>query len=155
MRILFVDVDGPLIPASALLVNRLASFERKIPRTPLVILNTICDITGAKVVMNTTHNRDYPSILTIHESMILGGFDPDNFYFRNSKTKYPSIQRDVAVTGWVSDYLNEDDDYVCIDDVVCTDDDHMELVDPIVGLTIHNANNIIERWGGDRMVFCI
>lgn len=153
MRILFVD--GPLIPASALLVDRMASFERKIPKETLAILNAICERTGAKVVMNTTHNRDYFGITGIHIAMEKHGFNPEYFHEPQAKTQYPEIPRDKAVTKWVKDNLTFMDDYVCVDDVVCADDKHMELIDPIIGLTIRSANRIIRRWGGDPLIFCI
>lgn len=151
MKILFVDVDGPLIPASQFLLDRFASMERRIPPLTVAMLNKICQETGALVVMNTTHNRNFSDVQDITMAMVEAGFNSDYFHPTSWKTKYPRVDREKAVNDWLLKH-DEVDDYVCIDDVQCADDDHMLLVDPDIGLTVAGMNQIIERFGGDLFI---
>ena len=151
MKILFVDVDGPLIPASQFLIDKFASIERRIPPLTVAILNKICQETGALVVMNTTHNRTYSDIWDIAVAMKDAGFDPSFFHPTSRKTAYPETSRSDAVSSWLAKH-SEVDDYVCIDDVKCASDDHMLLIDPDIGLTIAGMNEVIERFGGKPFI---
>lgn len=152
MKVLFVDVDGPLIPATALLMDRGASFKRKIPELQVRILNEICARTGACVVMNTTHNRNFVGLPDICDAMAAYGFKYE-FFHNDCKTTYPVWnKRSDSVRQWLASNPGVDD-YVCIDDVICAVDGHMILVDPYIGLTLRHANEIIARWGGDELIF--
>lgn len=130
MKVLFVDVDGPLIPATSLLMD-----------------------IGASVVMNTTHNRDFEGLPDICDAMVATGFNVNFFHPRAKKTAYPAWnKRNDAVRQWLASH-SYIEDYLCIDDVVCASPDHMICVDPYIGLTLRHANEIIARWGGDELVF--
>ena len=153
MKVLFVDVDGPLIPGTALLMDRGASCERKIPELQVRILNEICARTGAFVVMHTTHNRDFEGLPDICAAMVDVGFNVNFFHPRTKKTAYPTWnKRDDSVRQWLASHSYVED-YICIDDVVCAPSDHMMLVDPYIGLNLRQANLIISRWGGEQLFF--
>lgn len=153
MKILFVDVDGPLIPSTEFLLDKLCSFQRRLPKLQIALLNAICDRTGAKVVMNTTHNMMYPDIPNIRDAMVASGFNSDYFHTDRPSTQYPNGSRSNAVISWLSGFGSDVTDYVCIDDVMCAVPDHMELIDPDLGLQLSNVNRIIERFGGKPFIF--
>lgn len=152
MKILFVDVDGPLIPASQFLLDKMCSFQRRIPELQIALLNAICERTGAKVVMNTTHNMIFPHIPNIRDAMVSSGFCIDYFHKMEPSTQYPNGSRSNAVRSWLSEFGSDVSDYICIDDAVCADDDHMELINPDIGLQLPEVNNIIHRLGGNPFV---
>lgn len=155
MKIIFLDVDGVIIPASEHLVDFMASFKWRFALPQLRMVEKICELTGAKVIMNTTHNRWAEEL---REAMSMSGFNPAFFCEELPYTSYPLISRTDAVIVALSNLKDMGitvDDYVCIDDVVCAPESHMVECDPYIGLTIHQMNDVIERWGGKPLVFCV
>ena len=147
MKILFVDVDGVLIPASQAILDPLCFLNRNIPELQITMLARICEITDAKVVMNTTHNLNQPDEPSVHELMVRKGFDIKHFHPVCNKTKYPHIPRRSAVKDWMQEHGDDVVQWICIDDAVCADKPHMVHVDSEVGITITNMNSILCSFG--------
>lgn len=61
-KVIFLDIDGPTIPASYFLVDNMASWNRRFPDTTVAVIKRLCERTGAKVVFNTTHNRPFKGV---------------------------------------------------------------------------------------------
>lgn len=49
-RIIFLDIDGPMIPGTRYLINRSCSFDRDFPAETIAVINEVCHRTGAKIV---------------------------------------------------------------------------------------------------------
>lgn len=155
MKIIFLDVDGVIVPASEHLVDFMASFEWRFAIPQLRMVEKICELTGAKVIMNTSHNRRAEEL---RKTMCMSGFNPAFFCEDLPSTNYPDTKRDKAVESALNEFLAKGiivEDYVCIDDVVCAPENHMVTCDPYIGLTIYQMNDVIERWGGKPLVFYV
>lgn len=155
MKILFVDVDGVLIPASQAILDPLCFLNRNIPDLQLAMLTRICETSDAKVVMNTTHNLTPPDKPSIHEVMIRKGFDAKHFHPVCNKTEYPHISRKLAVRQWIREHGKEIDMWLCVDDTICADDQHMVHVDSEVGITISNMNTILTTFGHNPILIFV
>lgn len=55
-RVIFVDIDGPMIPSYMYLGNTLASYERNFSPYAVKALNEFCERSGAQIVFNSFHN---------------------------------------------------------------------------------------------------
>jgi hypothetical protein len=54
-RIVFLDIDGPVIPFSMFLVDRHASINRVLAPIPVAVVKMICERSGARVVFKKNH----------------------------------------------------------------------------------------------------
>ena len=155
MKVLFVDVDGVMIPAAQHLVDPMCSLNRNIPNMTVAVLNKICEITNARVVMNTVHNTDHENTPSIYDAMVSAGFKPEYFYPEHYKTDYPNRRRSQAVVSWLQTHGNDVSDWVCIDDTECATAEHMLLIDSDIGLNVRYANELLTRWNHTPMVFML
>ncbi|UIS25288.1 hypothetical protein [Erythrobacter phage vB_EliS-L02] len=144
-RILFLDIDGPMIPASYYLVDRSCSHYRRFPETQIALLNELCERSGAKIVFNTTHNQEWEWAPPIHHALQAHGLKREHIRETNFKTRYPSLPRDLAVAEWLAEN-NPDADWLALDDVRFTDDDRLIWVDADTGITLVHLNEIADRW---------
>ena len=55
-KIIFLDIDGPMIPYTSFLFNPHASFDQVLDDRCCRVLHKIIEASGAKIVFNTTHN---------------------------------------------------------------------------------------------------
>ncbi|QIG70654.1 hypothetical protein EVB91_098 [Rhizobium phage RHph_I1_18] len=55
-RVIFVDIDGPMIPGGMYLRSMGASYERLFASHCVDALNAFCERTSAKIVFNSYHN---------------------------------------------------------------------------------------------------
>lgn len=146
-KVVFLDIDGPMIPATMYLVDKMASFNRVFPSTTVAVVNELCERTGAKVVFNTTHNRPFEHVPNIDVALINHGLAEGHLHPSDRHTAYPDLPRDVAVKEWLTRHP-EVTAWVALDDVRCADDEHMVLVDPDAGLHLGHLNDAIGRLGG-------
>lgn len=146
-KVIFLDIDGPMIPATMFLVDRMASFNRVFPVTTVAVVNELCERTGAKIVFNTTHNRPFPDVPNIDAALVRHGLCESHLHPTDRHTNYPDIARDLAVKEWLARHP-EVREWVALDDVRCADDDHMILVDGDAGLHVGHLNDAIHRLGG-------
>ena len=93
-RIIFLDIDGPMIPGTAYLDNVHCSWEQELYYPCVNVLRKILDASGAKIVFNTSHNvgRYFYSLVQKFEEQ---GFKNDIHEVK--KTLYPSPPADMVV----------------------------------------------------------
>lgn len=153
-KVIFLDIDGPMIPATMFLINRMASWEREFPATTIAVINRLCENTGAKVVFNTTHNTSIVGVKDIEEAMVDAGFKREHLHPSDLKTEYPVVPRDQAVIRWLADHP-EVTHWVALDDAKFTADERLILVDPDAGLHVGHLNLAIDQLGGERVIMLI
>lgn len=151
MKVIFLDIDGPMIPASYFLVDSMASWKRRFPETTIAVLRELCIRTGAKVVFNTTHNRPFVDVDDIDVALEKQGLDREHIHETDLATKYPDLPRDVAVKEWLHRHP-EVTDWIALDDVKFTEDERLIWVDPDAGLHLGHLNNAIEKLGGRPVI---
>jgi hypothetical protein len=173
-RIVFLDVDGPLIPSYQYINNRMASYERNFSPICVNIVKMIVDPNGqwklgvdplekyrdpkrhppVKIVMNTYHNQ-HPTELWA----ALREFGLTEYMHTNWQTSYPQFNsqyganRMYAIDGWLkvnSDtVLNDYDgdfDWIALDDENFTNDARLFLIDFDLGITVKTYNAIAADW---------
>lgn len=144
-RIVFLDIDGPVIPFSMFLIDRYASINRVLAPIPVAVVKMICERSGAKVVFNTTHNINIQGVVNIDHAMVKAGF-PAEYIHEDFKTKYPDLPRDTAVMEWMKRHP-EVTDWVALDDTKFMRADNVIWVDPDAGLHLGHLNAVLDRWG--------
>lgn len=144
-RIVFLDIDGPIIPYSMFLVDRMCSWQRIIPAVTVAVVREVCKRGDAQVVFNTTHNTAIDGVDDIEIACIKAGL-PEDAVHPDMKTKYPQIARDLAVLEWLSRHP-EVEDWIAFDDVRFTDKDNLIWIDPDAGLHLGHLNTALGRWG--------
>lgn len=108
-KIVFLDIDGPMIPTSWYLQNNMASLDQDFSPQCVAVLKELIDRSGAKIVFNSTHSRDlyprghekdkYPGLIP---QMKKFGFTDDNFH-QNIRTNYPNgSDRLDCIEAWLA-----------------------------------------------------
>lgn len=151
-RILFLDIDGVMIPATQVLIDTASCVHRKFPATTIAVLNELCRMSDAVIVFNTSHNspHQYGPTEDIRESIIKAGVKPQYIHPTDHKTMYRNqaytgmpLDRSQAIHEWLLRHLEVDDLWVVLDDVRCDVDEHMILVDPHGGLHTGHLNRAL------------
>lgn len=145
-KVVFLDIDGPMIPATMFLVDRMASYHRRFPPTTVAVINRLCEETGAKIVFNTTHNRPFDGVPDIGAALVEQGLDAEHIH-SDGHTRYPDIPRDLAVKEWLKRHP-EALDWIALDDTKFTDAENLIWVDPEAGLHLGHLNQGIRALGG-------
>lgn len=143
-RIIFLDIDGPMIPSYQYLINRSCSHYREMAPGPIACLNELCERSGAKVVFNTTHNQTWEWAPDIQHAMTAHGFRREFIRETDFKTRYPSLARDLAVKEWLAQHGPVD--WLAFDDSRFTEDDRLIWVDADQGLNLSHINEAADRW---------
>lgn len=153
--VIFLDIDGVMIPTYQCLVSRSAFFDRIFPQSTILVLNELCSRVDAKVVINSSHNNQFPDkdVPEIKQALINHGFKQEYFH-EDPHTRYPSVKRDVAITEWLNNHP-EVSEWVAIDDSRCAPPEHMVLCDPDYGLTLKECNMVLDILGGDFVIVLI
>jgi hypothetical protein len=144
-RVIFLDIDGPIIPYTMFLIDAMASHNRVIPPLTVSVVRELCKRSGAKVVFNSTHNRRWKGVHDIDVAVAKAGL-PESDLHPDMRTKYPDLDRDVAVVEWLSRHP-EVRDWVAFDDCEFTEADNLIWVDPNAGLNLSHLNSALSRWG--------
>jgi len=146
-KIIFVDVDGPLINTPCYFVDTMASIERKVFNTQsLGYLIELARVAAAKIVTNSTHNNfevhrgevDF----TLKDDMVRWGV-PEEFFHSDWRTTYPyppeskfsssSAQRRLyAISLWQE--KNGNVDWIAFDDDIFTTDPRLIPIDFLKGI---------------------
>lgn len=151
-KVLFLDIDGTLISETQMLVDRRAIADRSVPQHVIVILNLLCQRTGARIVFNTAHNQPSASAPDIEVALIQQGLHVDHLHPDDVKTRYPSLARDLAVKDWLFRHP-EVEHWIAFDDVRFTDEPNLIWIDAVAGLHIGHLNQAIDQLGGDPVLF--
>ena len=117
--VIFLDIDGPIIPYTSFLFNAHASWEQELDQRCCRVLHKIIGASGAKIVFNTTHNtmlhpRDGDSIPGLIPQFEAAGFGPH--LHEVVHTVYPHVDRLTAIMDWLHNN-GKDRQWVALDDV--------------------------------------
>lgn len=104
--ILFLDIDGPMIPTREYLFNVHASLDQSLNSDCLRVLRKVLDDTGARVVFNTTHNRNFKREGLI-KHFAEAGFLVGREIHEDSHTLYPDVNRLTAIREWLGRHPEE------------------------------------------------
>jgi hypothetical protein len=147
-RILFLDIDGPMIPAGCYFIYGMhASMKRKFSPISVGIVNELCHQAEAKIVFNTAHNSDGERVI---EDAVREGIKRGHIWSGNAQTRYPNTEsRLTAIEHWIQENIDQEKTrlkWVGFDDF---DYKHQNLVlvDFDVGLTPVHMNRAIEILG--------
>lgn len=151
-KIIFLDIDGPMIPGTQLLVDNLASWKREFPVHTVAVVRELCERTGAVVVFNTTHNRPFREVDDIDVALEKQGLPRECIHPTDLATQYPDLPRDVAVTEWLARHP-EVTHWVALDDVKFTPDERLIWIEPMAGLDVNHLNQAIDLLGGGKKVW--
>jgi len=121
-KIIFLDIDGPMIPGTSYLENRFASLHQEFCPRCIMVLKKILEKSEAKVVFNSTHNlhlektTHIPGLLNVWKEH----FDMDVLH-PSIKTNYPNptktwlvpeghkpTRRLIAIYEWLHDNYDMD-----------------------------------------------
>jgi len=154
MKIAFLDIDGPMIPAGQYLINRRCSWERDFPAIPIACMNALCERSGAKIVLNTTHNSPIDGVPDIKEMLIKAGLKAEHFH-AEAKTEYPDViadnRRQKAVFNWLDKHPGVTH-WVAFDDEKFTEDENLIHVDLDSGIHVGHINQALGILGGKPFI---
>lgn len=159
-RIIFLDIDGPLIPSPLYNIDRLCSLRRSVMSTVAIgcILN-LCNRADAKIVTNTMHNYHDTSTGDLRNDLIEHGI-LETYFHNDWRTKFPydNIGSDFmtdlhnithprlrAIQQW--QHKNGNADWICFDDELFTDDKRLIHIDFDKGITTDERNKAFDLWG--------
>lgn len=147
-KVIFLDIDGPMIPYTSFLFNVHASFDQELDTRCIKVLKKIIEESNAYIVFNTTHNRMlYPSQQDKIPGLI-NQFEQHGLGDRIHKTVctvYPDTDRLTAIRHWLSSN-NPDANWVALDDVKINHD-RACLVDADLGIGMREYNHCAQWFG--------
>ena len=146
MRVVFLDIDGPMIPSTWVLCHPMAAWDRTFPETTIRVMNMLCERSGARIVLNSTHNDPMTDAPDIVEALVAHGLERAHFHPQDPKTRCPALPRDESVTEWLARHP-EVEDWIGYDDAVYSQNDNLIWVDPDSGLTLCHLNQALTRFG--------
>jgi HAD domain in Swiss Army Knife RNA repair proteins len=161
-RIIFIDIDGPIINTPCYFLDGQCSMERTVMNTQA--LGYIADLvksSGAKIVTNSTHNtHDVVDLLTgqnrtLKHDLVKWGLDTvwfhDNWhtsypFAKGAKfSEYTSHQRLKAIEQWQEE--NGESDWICFDDEPFTEDPRLIVIDFDLGIDEQVWRTARDFWG--------
>lgn len=136
-RIVFLDIDGPMIPAGCYLAyGRMASFDRKFSPISVACINKLCHETKAKIVFNSVHCGSGQALVddAIREGIKVGHLH------ENPLTTYPNANSRLdAIEQWLHEHNEHEYLWVCFDDVDIGHDNQI-MIDFNTGITPYHIN---------------
>lgn len=156
MKILFLDVDGPLIPLRLHVrsaentygYDRYDDMTYVYDKQFIKELNEHCPPQKIQIVFNTAHN-DNQGVIDVKNCAIKNGLNPESIH-PNYKTKFPSIIDDrlYAIRDWLMN--NVPQNVVCkwivVDDIPLRCGPHLVNVDLKTGITDKHVITIFDRF---------
>lgn len=155
LKVIFLDVDGPIIPVSLYSLDKGCSATRGIMSTTAIgFVQRMCDMYQYKLVMNSSHNyMDLPN--SLRDDLIRFKFNPDHFH-HYWRTKYPYTKKTTedfltprmrSIVEWISTY-GPIENWVCFDDENFTSLPNLVLIDFNDGITYEKYLKAIEIMEG-------
>jgi HAD domain in Swiss Army Knife RNA repair proteins len=126
MKIIFLDIDGPIINTPLYYINPMVSFRRTHMNTAaLGWISFLCKKTGAKIVCNSSHNYHHVDNLDERDLKsdlcTIGRLDPDWFHPK-WRTTYPYSRGEYRRSAAILDWLDENKDPEVVSWVAFDDD---------------------------------
>lgn len=145
-RVVLLDIDGTMIPTTHVLVDGMAFWDRRFPAGTIAAMNALCSRSGARIVLNTTHNTPSPDAPDIEKALVAQGLNAAHLHPTDLKTRHPDIERKAAADDWLARHP-EVLDWVAFDDEAFTEAPNLIRVDPDSGITLNHLNQALERFG--------
>ncbi len=156
MRVLFLDIDGPMIPNRAYaLAEQTEPYGTIFDNIAVAMINSICEASGAKIVLHTSWIRTkYKSRIIemghdVKEHCIGQGLEEKHFH------ENPYCDRDISyrydrIADWLSN--NEVDDFAILDNVpplaTFPHKNNFFLINADNGISLHDYRIILEKLCG-------
>jgi hypothetical protein len=157
-KILFLDVDGPLIPSGMYAIDPKAMQNRTFSPIAVALVRNFCEKHDIKIVMNTMHNKwprlceKYNAVFTVKDDLVRAGI-PEELFHESWQTNYgidENLGRYDAIKLWQTHRRIENFDidivWVCFDDAEFLKKDHYDrhrliLIDFNHGITPNIINS--------------
>lgn len=166
-KIIFLDIDGPIINTPCYYLDPMASMERSIMNTQaLGYVARIARLADALIVTNSTHNTADCNGKDLKQDLVKWGIKEELFHM-SWHTNYPfpdvSIydpnevvlqhRRLLAINQWMK--TNGQVDWICFDDCDFTTDPRLILVDFETGVDYSAYKAALKFWNINDPAFTI
>jgi len=165
-KIIFLDIDGPVISSGCYFHDMYCSHERTVFNTSATgIVRKLCQMFEAKIVTNSSHNYHNVRSRTLKDDLINIANIPEDYFHNDWRTKYPSNEDDHpdfkddnfmtthprmrAIDKW--QMKNGSVDWIAFDDANFTNNKRLFLVDFDEGITYKQFRSVMEHWGVDKV----
>lgn len=147
--IIFLDIDGPVIPNTMFFFDGAASQNRTMSNAAIGILNWICKKSGAKIVTNSTHNNYVTQDgENLRDALIRNGLEESHLHSSwHTVYNISSDSRMRSIEYWLMKNHMEDIKWICFDDMDFTKKHNLIKVDPDDGLQYHHAKLALTKLG--------
>lgn len=169
-KFIFLDIDGPVIPTGCYFINRNASFDRIFSNVCIGYVKKLLDITGAKLVTNSSHNYHLRTDDTgaklgdLRDDLVNAGI-PLNAFHDIWRTEFghnlfnkwrgdglhPRLR---AINEWLALWGGETPQWVGFDDDDYNDP-HLVLVNFDDGITYQNFSDACKHFGIAKVPFVL
>lgn len=157
MKILFLDIDGPMIPGRLYFDKKMTYCDHRhlFKYDPIAVqmVNKICDVTGASIVFNTAHNvnADVEGMKGVIAQGIFNGIHPSHIH-QKGFTLFPQhSSRQGGINRWL--LQNAGVTHYCVIDDEKIPDPNLIHVDFNFGMTMSTyvkAVNLLGRKDGKK-----
>jgi hypothetical protein len=156
-KIIFVDIDGPIINTPCYWVDSKASMHRSVLNTQSIgILNRLAKLADAKIVTNSTHNNFTVKETgrTLKTDLIKWGLK-EEYIHENWRTTFPwpdlesdplfpTHRRLRGIMEWEA--ANGQADWICFDDEPFVTDDRLFVIDFDCGIDYVVYVKVCKNW---------
>lgn len=160
-RVIFLDIDGPVITDSMFaLDDNVSNLRSYMDANALGYVATLAQMAGAKIVTNSMHNSHYVEGLggpaSLKMDLIYHGL-PAKLFHKDWRTQFSfddNITRIGAIDIWLDAHglsLNSTD-WVCFDDDKFTNRKNLILVDSRCGITYADYVEASNFWDVDVVI---
>lgn len=150
-NIIFLDIDGPVIPGPLYFLDPSVAAKRSLVSTiAIACLSSLTRTVGCKIVCNTMHNSHYVEGRSIKDDLIRHGIDADAFH-TDWQTVFGQFNlgrhfsRMDAINEWLT--RNGNHDWVCFDDEKFTTDKRLIHIDFDHGITFDKYRKALKAFG--------
>lgn len=156
-KIIFLDIDGPVIPGRVYSRNVYPELRMIFAKDSIQLVNQLCESTGARVVTNSMHNHLDIKGRSLRQDLITWGMGASNFH-EDWRTSFPNVnykENPSPVRGWgrwlgILDWQkrNGEANWVCFDDRIFTKDPRLvriEFYEGINNQSVGRALSLFER----------
>jgi hypothetical protein len=156
-KIIFLDIDGPMIPAGMYLLDENPSYKRVMSPIAVACINHLCAKAKAKVVVNSAHN--YMNTIGTDENIklaLIRNGVKEEYFHDDWRTE---MHREITGSGqyncsrqygpilWQA--KNGDANWVGFDDFQYTTSSRLVFINFDEGIHPGHINKALEIWGID------